>query len=163
MRSSRSTPAGRASGWCCHSSARTRSTSPSASAGSDSSGSDSTSSQRRLGRRSYERLYRRHGEVESDRLEGGDPPPPGDPAGGSGQLGLRELGPPEQRLGVAHQHQRGVGQPDAPACRLEQLDARLAFQHGELLRDGRRSELQGVGHGGDRAPGVQLVQQAQSA
>ena len=50
-----------------------------------------------VGRRSGERLHRRHREMERDRLKGGDSPPPGDPARGGGQLGLRELGPLEQR------------------------------------------------------------------
>ena len=55
-RSWRSTPGGSRRGWCCHSSPSTRSTSPSASAGSDCSGSASTSSQRRPRRVARERL-----------------------------------------------------------------------------------------------------------
>ena len=47
--------------------------------------------------------------------------------------------------------------------RLEQRHARLALQHGELLRDRRRRELERFGHRGDRASVVQLAQQAQSA
>ena len=71
------------------------------------------------GRLLRERLHRRGGQVDRDRLERGDSPPPGHGARGRGQLGLRELGPPEQRLGVAHEDQRGVGQPDASARSLE--------------------------------------------
>ena len=53
------------------------------------------------GRLARERLHRRDGEVERDRLERGDPRPPGDAARGRRQLGLGELGALEQRLGVA--------------------------------------------------------------
>ena len=115
------------------------------------------------GRLARERLHRRDGEAERHRLEGGDPPPPGDAARGRGQLGLRELGPLEQRLGVADEDERGVGQPDPSAGPLEQRQPGLALEHRELLGDGRRRELQRVGDRGDRAARVQLVQQAQAA
>ena len=64
---------------------------------------------------------------------------------------------------MADEHERGVGQADAAAGPLEQRHARLALEHRELLGDGRRRELQRVGHRGDRAARVQLVQQAQAA
>ena len=109
---------------------------------------------------SGECLHRRYREAERHRLEGGDSSPPGDPARGCGQLGLRQFGPLEQRVGMTHQHDRGVGQPHASAGRLEQRQPRLAFEHRELLGNGRRREPQGLGHRGDRAARVQLVQEA---
>jgi drug/metabolite transporter (DMT)-like permease len=116
-----------------------------------------------VGRVARELLHRRHGEVERDRLEGGDPPRAGDPARSRRQLGLGELGALEQRICVTYQDECGVGQPDASPGRLEQRHSRLALEHGELLGDGRRRELQCVGDRGDRAARVQLVQQAEPA
>ena len=115
------------------------------------------------GRLARERLHRRQREPDRDRLEGGDAPSPGDAARGRRELGLRELGPLEQRLGVADEDERGVGQADPAAGALEQRHARLALEHRELLGDGGRRELQRVGDRGDRAARVQLVQQAQAA
>ena len=110
-----------------------------------------------------QRLHGRHGEPQRHRLEGGDPPAPGDPARRGGQLGLGDLGAVEQRLRVADEHERGVGQPDAAAGRLEQRDARLALEHGELLGDRRRRELQRVGDRGDRPARVELAEEAEPA
>ena len=104
----------------------------------------------------------RDGHLQRHRLERGDPRPAADLAGGGRQLGLGQLGAVQQRLGVAHQHDRRVGQPDAAARGLEQRHARLALQHRQLLRDRRRGELQRVGHRGHRAPLVQLAQQPES-
>jgi hypothetical protein len=101
--------------------------------------------------------------VEGDGLERRDPSPARHRSRGRGQLGLRDLGPLEERPGVTHQHQGGVGQPDAPPGALEQRQPRLALEHGELLGDGRRRELQCVGHRGDRPARMQLVQEAQPA
>ena len=64
---------------------------------------------------------------------------------------------------MADQDQRGVGEPHPAPGRLQQRHARLALQHRELLGDGRGRELQRVGHRGDGAAGMQLVQQPQSA
>ena len=115
-----------------------------------------------VGRLSRERLHRRHGEVEGTDWNEAMRPLPGDPARGRRQLGLGELGPLEQRAGVTDQDERRVGQPNASPGPLEQRHARLAFEHRELLGDRRGRELQRLGHRGDRAPGVQLVQEAQS-
>ena len=115
------------------------------------------------GRRAGERLHRRRRDADRHRLEGGDARQPGDAAGGCGELGLGELGALEQDLGVADEDDRGVGQAHAAACPLQQRHARLALEHRELLGDGRGRELQRVGHGGDRAALVQLVQQAEAA
>ena len=76
----------------------------------------------------------------------------------------RELGALEQRLGVADEDERGVGQPHAAARRARSSGTPgLALEHRELLGDGRRRELQRVGHRGDRAARVQLAQEAQPA
>ena len=114
-----------------------------------------------IGRGARERLDGRDGEAQRDGLERGDPPAAGDPARRRRELGLRELRPLEQRAGVADQHERRVRQAHAAARPLEQRDPRLALEHGELLGHGRRGEQHGVGDRGDRAAGVQLVQQAQ--
>ena len=109
-----------------------------------------------------QRLHRRQGEAQRHRLEGGDPTAPRDRAGRRGQIGLGERGAREQRLGVLDQHERRVGQAHAAAGAFEQPHAGLALEHRELLRDGRRRELQRVGDGGDRPAFVQLAQQAQA-
>ena len=115
------------------------------------------------GRVARERVHRRGGQAQRDGLERRDPPAPDDAARGRRELGLGELGPLEQGLGVADQDERRVGQADAAPRPLEQRHAGLALEHRELLRDGRGRELQRVGDGGDRPPLVQLVQQAQAA
>ena len=106
--------------------------------------------------------HRGYGHLQRHRLERGDPPAPRDRAGGSGQVALRALGAVEQRLGVPHQHVRRVGQPHPAARRLQQRHARLALQHGQLLGDRRRGELQRVGHRGHRPALVELTQQPES-
>ena len=116
-----------------------------------------------VGRVARERPDRGHGQPEPDRLEGRDPAAPRHPADGGSEIRLRELGALEQRVGVPDQDERGVGQPDAATGRLQQRHACLPLEHRELLRDGRRCELQRVGDRGDRAARVQLVQQTQPA
>ena len=80
-----------------------------------------------------------------------------------GEVGLGERRALEQRVGVADEHQRRVGEPHAAAGALEQCDARLALEHRQLLGDGRRREAQRVGDRGDRPALVQLAQEAQAA
>ena len=116
-----------------------------------------------VGRLARERPDRGDGDAEADGLERGDPAAPRDAPGGGGELGLGEPGALEQRIRVAHQDERGVGQPHAAPGRLEQRQPRLALEHGELLGDGRGRELERVGDRGDRAARMQLVQEAQSA
>jgi hypothetical protein len=110
-----------------------------------------------------QRAHRRRGQAQGDGLEGGDPPPPHDAAGGRRELRLGELGPVEQGVGVADEHERRVGQADPSPRALEQRHAGLSLEHGELLRHGGGRELQRVRDRGDRAALVQLVQQAQAA
>ena len=81
---------------------------------------------------------------------------------GRGEVGLRALGAGQQALCVLDEHERRVGQPHAAAGRLEQRGARLALEHLQLLRDGRRAVGQRLGDGADRPAAVQLVQEAQA-
>ena len=69
----------------------------------------------------------------------------------------------EQCLGVADEHERGVGKPQRAAGLLQQRDAGLALEHRELLRHRRRRELQRVGDGRHGPALVQLPEQAQAA
>jgi hypothetical protein len=73
------------------------------------------------------------------------------------------LGAFEQRARVVDQHERGIGQPHAPAGALEQLHPGLALELRKLLRHGGRRVLERIGHRGDRAPLMQFAQQAQAA
>lgn len=113
------------------------------------------------GRVTCKRLHRGNRETERNGLEGGDASPPRNPTRRRSQLGLRQLGALEQRACVADEDERGIGQPHPSPGPFEERDARLALEHPELLRDGRRREPQRVGHGGDRPARVQLVQEAQ--
>ena len=110
-----------------------------------------------------QRPHRRHGEIQRHRLERGDATAARHDAGGRGQVGLRERGALEQRIGVTDQHERRVGQTDAAARALKQAHTGLALEHRELLGDGRGRELQRVGDRGDRPALLELVQQAQAA
>ena len=137
--------------------------SPRASAGSASSGSASTSSQRRRGAsRASASIAGEASRSETDWNPAIRPRPVTVPGGG-GQVGLGERGALEQRLGVLDQHERRIGQAHAAAGPLQQRHAGLALEHRELLRDGRRRELERVGDRGDRSALVELAQQAQAA
>ena len=63
---------------------------------------------------------------------------------------------------MADQDEGRVREPDTSSSPLEQFDARLALEDGELLGDGRRGEAQGVSDGSDGPAFVQLVQQSQT-
>ena len=77
-------------------------------------------------------------------------PPSRDRAGSHGEVGLRDRRSLEQHLGVADEHECGVGQPRRGGRTFsQQRDAGLPLEHRELLRDRRRRELQRVG---DRRP-----------
>ena len=60
------------------------------------------------------------------------------PRGDHGHLGLGRLHPIEQGGRVPDQCAAGVGESDVPASAFEQLRARLAFEHRELLGDRAR-------------------------
>ena len=64
---------------------------------------------------------------------------------------------------MVREHERGVGEPHAPAGGLEQRRPGLALQHGELLRDGGRAVGQRLGDRADGPAAVQLVQEAEAA
>ena len=162
-RSWRARPAGSRHGWCCHSSPSTRSTSPSASAGSACSGSASTSSQRSRGASAASAAIAGSASWSDHRPEAGDARAAGDRPGRRGEVGLGERGAVEQRLGVLGEHERRVGQPDAAPGALEQPDAGLALEHRELLGDRRGRELERVGDRGDRPALLELAQQPKSA
>jgi hypothetical protein len=115
------------------------------------------------GRGARERLHRGRGDADRDRLERRDPGQPRDAPRGRRQLRLRDGGALEQRLGVVDEDDRRVGQAHAAAGALEQRHARLALEHRELLGDGGGREPERVGHRGDRAARVQLVQQTEAA
>ena len=110
-----------------------------------------------------ERRDHRQRDPQGDGLEARDPRAAGDGAGRGGEVGLGERGALQQRARVPDEDQGGIGQADAAAGALEQGHPGLALEHGELLRDGRRRELQRVGDGGDRAALAELVQQAEAA
>ena len=57
----------------------------------------------------------------------------------------------------------GLGQPHPAAVAVEQRDAGLALQRGELLRDGGRREGERAGGGRDRAAAGDLAQDAHAA
>ena len=116
----------------------------------------------KVGCLSGERPHRRHRQTQRGGLEARDPAPPRDSPRGRGQVGLRELCPLEQLTRVTHQHERGVGEPHPSPRRFQQRQARLALKHGELLGHGRGREPQRVGHGGDRASRVELVEEPEA-
>ena len=84
-------------------------------------------------------------------------------AGEPGQVRLRDLELREHGLGVGDERARGVGQPDAAAVALEQRDADLALERGELLRDRRRREREGLGGRRDRPAGGELSEDTQAS
>ena len=98
--------------------------------------------------RGHERLRRglERGHAQAARDDAGEP----------GQVRLRDLELREHRLGVGDQRARRVGQPDAAAVALEQRDADLALERGELLRDRGRREREGLGGRRDRPAGGEL-------
>jgi hypothetical protein len=62
---------------------------------------------------------------------------------------------------VTDEHEGRVRQADAAARSLEERDAGLTLEHGELLGDRGRRVLQRLRHGGDRPALVKLVEQAE--
>ncbi|GLY67570.1 hypothetical protein Atai01_41890 [Amycolatopsis taiwanensis] len=55
-----------------------------------------------------------------------------------------------QHAGVFEQHSRSGGQPHVPAFMFEQFDVQVATQLPQLMRYGRRGEVQGGCGSGDR-------------
>ena len=65
--------------------------------------------------------------------------------------------------GALAEHLRGAGEPHAAAVALHDRLADLALERGELLRDGRRREVERVGGRRDGAVLGDLAQDAQAA
>ena len=84
-------------------------------------------------------------------------------AGLRGELGLDLLEAGQQPAGARDEHAAGVGQLEPPPDLAEQLDARLALELGELLRDRRGREGERLGGARDRALGGELAQHGQPA
>jgi hypothetical protein len=76
-------------------------------------------------------------------------------------LGALQLG--QDRVGVGDERPARVGQRQPPAVALQQDDAGLALQRGQLLGDGRRGERQRLGGGGDGLALGELAQDAEAA
>ncbi len=88
---------------------------------------------------------------------------PADAAGHLLEVGLGLLEAGDHHVGVRHQPVPGLGELHAAPDALEQLDAGVALQRGQLLRDGRRRVGERVRDGGDRAPLGELAQAAGGA
>ena len=80
-----------------------------------------------------------------------------------GDVGRRRLELREHEVGMADEHLGGAGQPHAAAVALDHRLPDLALERGELLRDGRRRQVQRVRRGGERALLGDLAQHAQAA
>ena len=88
-----------------------------------------------------------------------DPRPAGDGARRGGELGLRHADALQQRVGVADEHQRRVGEAHAATGLHQERHLRLALEDRELLGHGGGREPQRLGDRGDRPSLVQLAQQ----
>ena len=78
---------------------------------------------------------------------------------GQVDLGLLELG--EDDMGVPQQDLCGVGQAHPPSVRLDELDARLPGERGELLGHRRRRQVQRGRRGRDGAVVGELAEDSQ--
>jgi hypothetical protein len=79
------------------------------------------------------------------------------------QIRLGRLELRQQRVGVTHQTQPGIGQPEPPAHALGKRHAGLALKLRELLRDRRRRIRQRLRDRHDGPSNVQLAQKAELA
>jgi hypothetical protein len=95
--------------------------------------------------------------------EGTDAQRAGQPGRHRGQRRRRVLQRGQDRLGVLDEDPAGPGEGDAPAGALQQRDARLSLQHGQLLGNRRRGVGVGARDGGDRAEAGQVAEQLQAA
>ena len=82
-------------------------------------------------------------------------------AGGDLGLGRLELG--QHALGAPDEQPRGGGEGHAPPLALEQRDADLALERGEVLGDRGGRVAERLGRGGDGAALGQLAQHVQAA
>jgi hypothetical protein len=95
--------------------------------------------------------------------ERGHPKVPAPQGGERRERGLGRLKPVEDLLGVLHQGLARLGEDDPASAALEQPRARLALEHGDLLRDGRGRVGEDVGGTRQRAAACDLSQHTQSA
>jgi hypothetical protein len=107
-----------------------------------------------------------HGE-RHDRPGGGrERADPKTPARAGGELGELRLGVgelAEDALGVTHERLAGGGEAHALGLALDQLDARLRLEAGDLLRDGGLGVRQRLGCRRERAAQRDLAQHLQKA
>ena len=82
-------------------------------------------------------------------------------AGGELGLGRLELG--QHALGAPDEQPRGGGEGHAPSLALEQRDADLALERGEVLGDRGGRVAERLGRGGDGAALGELAQHVQAA
>ena len=157
-RSSRCSSGRRGRGACSYSSAIAMSTPPRASTGSDSSASSSISSTRSSG---WAAASRGSAGITSARVavwNDASAHQPADLARQRRQPGLERLELPQHAARALGQHAARVGQLEPPPAAAEQLDAGLALQLRELLRDRRRREGERLGGAGDRPLRDELAQ-----
>nr|WP_038679960.1 hypothetical protein [Pimelobacter simplex] len=103
------------------------------------------------------------GQVAGDRAAD-DGPDPDLPADHAGQVVGDRPDPAdrvERRRGVRQQRDAVRGQRGQPGAALEQPDAELALQLGDLRRDAGLAHVQRLGGAGERAPAVDLEDVAQ--
>ena len=105
----------------------------------------------------------RRDDLRDPRGEAGDPDGADETVGVGGDVGRRGLELREHDVGVADEHLRGAGEPHAAAVALHDRLADLALERRELLRDGRRREVERVGGRRDGAVLGDLAQDAQAA
>ncbi|GAA3372803.1 hypothetical protein GCM10020367_29800 [Streptomyces sannanensis] len=98
---------------------------------------------------------------EGGGLEGGHAEGAGEVGEGGVDLGLGAFQSLEDRLGVGDEYLGLLGQPHPAPDRLQQPDADLRLQLGELLGDRGRAVREGGGDGRERAPVLELTQQTQ--
>lgn len=92
--------------------------------------------------------------------EGGDADQSAAAPAQSMKVGLGGGEAAEDDLGVLHQELAGRGEAQRPALLLQQREARLFLQRGELLGDRRAGEVQGLGGRRHSAVDRELTQQA---
>jgi hypothetical protein len=93
--------------------------------------------------------------------EGRKPQPAGPQPGVGGQFVLGGVQPADHLGGALGEQSPGVGQPDAPARPLDQLDAGLSLQPGQVVAHRRLRVVECSRRGRDRAAPGHRDQHAQ--
>jgi hypothetical protein len=102
---------------------------------------------------------KRGSERDSRRRERGRGDPPGRLGAAGGKIGFRLLDHGQDPLGVPGQPPAGIGELSAPRRPVDQRQAGLPFQRGELLGHGGRRVAEDRGGLGDTAARGEFVQQ----